>query len=236
MAGTLIGQTGWCRMTGDSESHGEDGSVTITRMYNGAITGGTAEGLGTSWVLFKAAHPPGTSDPDFGSAAISLAYPQAVETRGKTMTASITYKGGNFESPDGETTIPVIHKVKESRVLEESNVDAAGWVEITYQAWVTTISYTRRQAPNTLTTGLYSAKAEKTFVILGDEAAALRVNAPPILQKKVEHRNPMLPAELRAKFDNDFWMETMEITQRGNQDGDDIYDIVEVYVQGLKVR
>ena len=93
MATAYIGTTSWNEIPGAREQHGEDGSVTITRFYNGAKTGFSA---------FRNNYPPGTSDPVWGSDARSVAYPTITKAGKATAVASITFRGGVYDG-NGES-------------------------------------------------------------------------------------------------------------------------------------
>lgn len=219
---TLIGDTTWTEIPGGSESSSDDGSFTVTRLYNGAITGGSGGSGAASWAAFRAAYPPGTKDPTYGTGARSTAYPSITAANKGTYVASITFAGGTYE-PGKETTKPKIAKRQVSKVLTIKHVIFETEVELSYNAWQTTISYTISREP---------AKAGE-FQNLADTTVVLR-ESPPMLQKLPDDLRLMTDAEIATLVADDLWLEGVDMNRRSEEDGSEIWEVSETWVKGLK--
>ena len=208
----IIGEQAWTLRPGGSENYREDGSVEITRLYNGALS------LFDDW---RESMPPGTHDPEYGDASLSIAFPSLTERRNLTGVASITFSGGNFE--DGETTTtPQVSKRIVTKVVEIPHAIFGTQFEITYFAWETTVSYSSTSEP--ARAGIQSSKADTTAIDLST-----------ILQRVPDTYREMTQAEIdTATTPTDPILEGMEINGRGADDGGKIYDVIETWVMKLE--
>ncbi len=208
-------------MPGGSESSSDDGSFSVTRYYNGAISGGSGGSGEASWSAFRAANPPGTADPIYGSDALSTAYPSVTEARAGTYVASITFSGGTFE-PGKDTSKPQISLAMVAKELEvKHSEDVTKKVGLNYQAVQTTIRYTKSSTPD--------KSGEKGD--LADKTVALKTS-PPILQNLPDELDELTDVE--TLVEDDFWLSGFEASQRSDEGGNTIWDVTEIWVQGLK--
>ena len=215
MAAVIIGSGTWTRIPGGSESSGDDGSFTVTRMYNGAITG---------WEAFRAANPPGTADPIYGNTAFSTAYPSVTEARNMTYVASITFSGGTFE-PGKDTTKPNSNITFASKELEVKHPDSGKKVGLNYTAVQTTIRYTKKGTPNKA--GEMQALADTTAPI---------ETSPPILQNLPDEDDELSNAQISTLVNavSAPWLEGFDANQRVDEGGNILWDVTETWVMGLE--
>lgn len=220
---TLIGESLWTRIPGGSEVYGEDGSIETERVYNGAITGGSGtSGGAASWLDFVDSHPPGTPDPVYGSAALSVAYPTLTEKRGLTAVATIKFVGGKFETGQ-DATAPQITKRIASLEVDITHPVLNDVVELQYFAWQTTITYTSKTEPS---------KAG-TKIALADTTAIDMAYTP---QKLPDGVRAMTAAEIDTATTPSATPKllSMEITEKGSEQGGKIYETVEVWSMVLE--
>ncbi len=221
----LIGDTTWSRMPGGTETSSDDGRFSVTRLYNGAITegaGGTGE---VSWAAFRAAYPPGTPDPIYGSSALSTAFPSITEARNETYVASITFSGGTFES-GLDTTKPQITWTLISKEIEVKHPeDATLKVGLNYQTIQTTVKYAKEgSAPSTA--GEKSNLADTTAPAMTD---------PPILQNLPDKYVKLTNTEIsdRVEPSSGVVLTGFEAHKRSEAGGNVIWEVTESWARVL---
>ncbi len=221
MGGTLIGVTSWVLRPGGSETPGDDGSVEIVRVYNGALTG---------WKAFRDSMPVGTVDPVYGSAAVSTAKPSLVEARNLTGVATVTFVGGLFEP--GQTTTPP--QVSISRVWKTlGGVLHPTWqtsIQVSYLAWQTDVSYTKKGTPSD--TGAFSRLAKATLPLITEDD---------VKQTVPSDFRDMTTAELQANIQvfgggtPAVRLTDIKQNKRSGDGGSQIWDVVETWLMGLEL-
>ena len=224
MSTELIGDTTWRRIPGDQETNNDDGSITTTRFYAGAIADGTGGGGEASWEAFRANWPIGSFDPVYGSDVRSVALPSISEARNSTYIASIQFKGGTFDE-DG-TTAPTTAIKLQPQTIEIKHPSFGGIpVELTYLGWTTTFTFTQKGIP--VKTGAKGAEADTTAPIL---------TSPPIKQSLPDEYPTLSDTQIGnsvAVVEEPYLLD-MTATRRTQEDGTPIWDVTEVWLMGLE--
>lgn len=232
MATQLIGDSTWEEVPGGSEQNGEDGSITVVRVYNGAITGGAGGSGATSWEDFRATYEPGTSDRVYGSDVRSVSYPSLTRVGRSTYEASITYRGGDF-SGDGEgqevgATIPTVTVSTVSLSLQVTD-DSGFKHAITYKAQQTIVVYVRQNQPSS--SGHYSARADTTDVSLAPVDIVDEILGDPAPELGALY---LTEAELDDLVtQDDVKLVDLTHTLRGAETGSPVYDVTEVWLKNI---
>lgn len=224
MSTQLIGDTTWKRTIGDQEQNNEDGSITTTRFYVGAITGGTGGSGEASWQEFRNSWPIGSFDPVYGSDVRSIALPSISEARNATYVASITFRGGAFEE-DG-TTASTTSIALQPHTIEVNHASFGGIpVELTYLGWTTTITYTQKGSP--VKTGSKQDQADRTPPVL---------TSPPIKQSVADDYATMTNTQIASVVSvvSEPFLIDMQAQKRTQDDGTPIWDVTEVWLMGLE--